>query len=216
MSSTLYISPLIQPKGKDMNGIFSYYINQSINPLTHFVTVEASGSYENLDQNSVITWRNGGKWASETKKGASISFRFYRNAVYMTHFSFIGYPTYIFATIFNLYGLGYNDNGKESWTLIQTFDYKDFCGIEKNLKNNLACKEGNIETWEVKSPSFYHGYKWEEVSSSDPDIHRISMRGIDIFGKINAYYLCKLFSFRKKYKLQYFVSILLFISSIFK
>ena len=183
---TIYKSPKICPKGKDMDGIFDYFIKKKIDPITSFVTVKVAESFSTTDPTSVIYWKNGnGRWASNnsviTDKEQYYALDFGTNSLIMTHFSFKGYYDYGFATIFDLYGL----KGFDEWKRIQTFNSKDYCN--KTLINGVMhCGEENVETWKLDTPGYYNAYKWVLVEGSDPEkSSHLSMQGIDIFGQLN-------------------------------
>ena len=187
MIKYLLQSPLILPKGDDINGIFSYYLNKSINPLDSFLTIDVSGSFKDDDPNSIINWKENGRWASNDVYNSWISLTFSYNPMMMTHFSFIGHEGYNFATNFDVEGF----NGRE-WVFIQNFNSSDYCDTFLNQFNEYVCKNSNVETWEITNPSYFYGYKWIEKTCSTENLNFISMKGIDIFGQIDPFIYCDL------------------------
>ena len=148
---TIYKSPKIIPNGKDMNGIFDYFLNHSVDPVHNIVDINVSDSFLNDDLESVIYWKNGnGRWASNnravTGKEEYYAMNFGTNSVLLTHFSFKGYYGYSFATIFDLYGR----KGFGEWQFIQRFNSNDYC--PKTIINDdvYQCGEANVENWEFK------------------------------------------------------------------
>ena len=187
MTKLYYTTPLIKPSQEnDINGIFDFFLNQSIDPTETFLGIKTSGNWPKSDPLSVIKWKyQDAKWASENKLNSYMAFSFSPNIIKLTHFSFKGYIGYGFATKFDLYGLKQFDK----WIKIQSFNSEEYCGKKLNSFNKYVCANDNIKTWKLDSAAFYTGYKWVITEGCDKAgvADHLSMQGIDIFGQMNPY-----------------------------
>ena len=181
----IYKSPKILPKGKDMNGIFDYFLNKNINPIDTFLNIKTRGDFKEDDPNSVITWKQTGKgkWASDNQINGWISLHFGANPLKMTHFSFKSVNGYVYATEFNLYGL----KNEDDWVLIQKYTSNDYCKPTTNYEGLLVCDGNYVETWKLNNTAYYIAYKWEETKSIDSSAHYLSMQGLEVFGQLNPF-----------------------------
>ena len=185
MGKIYYKTPLIQPiQDKDINGIFDFFLNKSIDPTTTFLDIKTNGNWPNTDPWLIIKWKyQSAKWASINQLNSYLAFSFSPNILKLTHFSFKGYIGYGFAMKFDLYGLKHFDD----WVKIESFDSKDYCGTKKNEYNKNVCANDNVEIWKLSKPAFYAGYKWSVTEGCDePGVaDHLSMQGIDLFGQFN-------------------------------
>ena len=184
-------SPFIAPSGDNSKGIFNYYLNElHVNPIDTFLSINSTQSAAGHDPNTLINWDVFTAWTSninDSNARTSISFFFLGNKMhYMTHFSFKSCITYSYSTSFDLFGF----NGYE-WIKIQNYTHVDMnnnpiCGEGlMNDNNQLVCATDNVTgTWKIDNPDYYYGYKWVSNQCSYQSISCISMRGIEIFGKI--------------------------------
>ena len=199
----IFRTPKIQPIGKNMNGLFDYFLNNSIDPTESFLTVKTRDNFVQDNPNSVIHWKTGnGKWASGEGQYGWISLNFGSYPMLLTHFSFISFINYIYATEFKLYGM----KNFNQWVYLQTFQSNNYCKNSQGL-NPEYCDGEYIETWKLDIPAYYTAYKWEETKSSSSTMHYISMQGLDVFGQLNPFISQENHAFH----IDIFISILLFI-----
>ena len=188
MANIYYKTPVIRPTSdNDINGIFDFFLNKSIDPTKTFLAVKTSGNWSDFDPLSVITWKyNEGKWASENEINSYLAFSFSPNIIKLTHFSFKGLKENGFATKFDLYGSQHFDN----WIKIQSFESGEYCGKMLNSENKHVCANDNVITWKLDSPALYTAFKWVITEGSDePGIADfLSMQGIDLFGQMNPFF----------------------------